>query len=143
MADGIDQRQRAAPAAAEDMHFAGDIERGAQCVDVIDEIVGRVVDERDLGTRAGNGRLALAAAALVEQDHAIARGIEEAGHDRRAGTARSTMQEHDGLARRIAIFLPVQPVIGIAIDLQQPALARVGGRIFPFVGDCAGGLEPG
>ena len=55
-------------------------------------------------------RAAAAAAALVEQEDAVARRVEEAPRLRVAARARPAVQEHDRLALGIAAFLPVDLV---------------------------------
>jgi hypothetical protein len=50
------------------------------------------------------------AAALVEQQHAVLRGVEEAPVFRRAAAARAAVQEHRGFAVRVSAHLPVDLV---------------------------------
>src|SRR3546814_16333301 len=79
---------------------------------------GGVFRERHRRACGSDIGLALPAAALVEQDDAVARGIEEARHRGRASPAGAAVEEHHRLARRIAIFLPIDAVRGVAVDLE-------------------------
>ena len=83
-----------------------DVQRIAQPVDVVDQVRRIIVSQRRGGASGGDIGLALAAAALVEQDDAIARRIEKARHLGRAGAARPAVKNHHRLAARGAIFLP-------------------------------------
>src|SRR3546814_10065680 len=94
MRDSIGHGERAAPAAAEDVHRTRDLQLIAQFFDVADQVGGRVPGERHRGARRGDIGLALAAAALVEQDDAVSRRIEEARHRGRASPAGARSEEH-------------------------------------------------
>jgi hypothetical protein len=72
-------------------------------------------------------RPAAAAAALVEEDDAIACGIEEPACACVAAGARAAVQEDRRLARRIAAFLPVDLVT--VADGQMPVAVRLDGRM--------------
>src|SRR3546814_10946571 len=102
---------------------------------------GRVPGERHRGARRGDIGLALAAAALVEQDDAVSRRIEEARHRGRASPAGAAVEEHHRLARRIAIFLPIDAVRGIAVDLEPAEVQARRLRIDPVVADLASRLQ--
>src|SRR3546814_959476 len=93
MRDSIGHGERAAPAAAEDVHRTRDLQLIAQFFDVADQVGGRVPGERHRGARRGDIGLALAAAALVEQDDAVSRRIEEARHRGRASPAGAAVEE--------------------------------------------------
>jgi len=123
------------------MHRTLDVERIPQPVDVLHQVVRGVAGERHGRACIGDGRLTQAAAALVEQDDAVAGRIEEAGHDGRAGRARPAMQHHHRLARRVAIFFPIELVSRLLLDRQQVATAGLRLRIAPLIGDLAGGLQ--
>ena len=116
---GVGERERRAPGAAEHQP-ALDAEVLAQLLDVGDQVPGRVVLEARV-------RPAAAAAALVEQDDAIARGIEEPARARVAAGAGAAVQEDRRLAVGIAAFLPVD-LVAVADD-QMPLAARLDGRI--------------
>jgi hypothetical protein len=75
----------------------------AQFFHVGDQVPGRVVLETCM-------RPAAAAAALVEEDDAIARGIEKPACARIAARAGTAVQENRGPALGIAAFLPVDLV---------------------------------
>ena len=77
-----------------------DTHHGAQALDVRDQMPGRVVLEAGMGLRA-------AAAALIEQQHAILLRIEQPAMLGRAAGARTAMQEDGGLALGIAAHLPI------------------------------------
>ena len=63
------------------------------------------------------------AAALVEEEHVVARRIEELPMDRADPAARSAMQEDRRLSLRIAADLPIDAV-AIA-DVEHARLARL------------------
>jgi hypothetical protein len=92
----------------------------AQSLQIGDQVPGRVV----LETRM---RPAAAAAALVEEDDAIACGIEEPARACVAAGARATVQENRRLARGIAAFLPIELVT--VADRQMTLAARLDRRI--------------
>ncbi len=72
-------------------------------------------------------RPAAAAATLVEENDAIARGVEKPARARVAARAGTTVQENRRLARGIPAFLPVDLVT--VADGQMPLAARLDGRI--------------
>jgi hypothetical protein len=97
-----------------------DAEVLAQPFHVGDQVPGRVL----LETRM---RPAAAAAALVEEDDAIACGIEKPPRTRIAAGAWAAVQENRRLARGIAAFFPVD-LVAVA-DGQMPVAARLDGWI--------------
>ncbi len=101
-ASGVGDAEGAAPRAAEHLP-AVDAEVLAQALDVGDEVPGGVVVER-------GERLALAAAALVEQDDAVARRVEEAPVLGVGAAAGPAVQEHHRLAGAVARLLEVEVV---------------------------------
>src|SRR5690606_13999853 len=109
---GVGERERATPRAAEHLP-ALDPELLPERLDVRDEVPGRVVDERGVGT-------ALAAAALVEQNDAVARGVEEAALPRARAAARSTVEEHDGLSIRVPGLFEIDRVLGRDVEVPRP-----------------------
>ena len=100
---GVGQRQRRAPRAAEHQPLVGAHDFGAQALDVGHQVPGGVVVQAGVRRRA-------AAAALVEQQHVVALGIEELPMHRRAAAAGAAVQEHGGLALRVAAEFPVDLV---------------------------------
>jgi len=92
----------------------------AQPLQIGDQVPGGVL----LETRM---RPAAAAAALIEQDDAIARGVEKSARARVAAGARAAVQENRWLARGIAAFLPVEFVT--VADGQMTLAARLDRRI--------------
>src|SRR3954466_5277088 len=84
----------------------------AQGLDVGDEVPGGVVDQAAV-------RLALAAAALIEQDDAVFARVEEAPHAGLGAAAGAAVQEHDRLPLRIAGFLPIN-----TMDVRNPEHTR-------------------
>ena len=115
----VGEGERAAPAPAEHQP-ALDAEVLAQPLDVGHEVPGRVLAQ--LGVRR-----ALAAAALVEEHDAPARGIEVAAVVGLDAAARAAVQE-DGLpARGVADLLVVERVE--RRDLEEAALERLDRRI--------------
>jgi hypothetical protein len=100
--DGVGQGQGRTPRAAEHGPFL-DAQVLAQALDVLDQAPGGVVVQAGVRTRA-------AAAALIEQRHAPFGRIEEPPHGRIDRAARAAVQDHAGLAPRIAAFLVVDLV---------------------------------
>ena len=143
VSNAVSHRQRAAPAAAEDVHPAADAERVAQPIDVLDQVRGRVVGQRRGRAVGGDRRAALPAAALIEQDHAVARRVEIARHYGAARAAGPAVQHDDGFARRVAIFLPVKVMVRRMGHLQQPLASRVRRGIAPFIANLAAVLKRG
>ncbi len=121
--DRVYQGQGGAPGAAENVHFSSDAERGAQRVDVGDQIVGCVLlqPRAPVSDHAGP---ALAATALVKQDHAKSSRIKQARKRRGRSGAGPAMQQDHRLARLGAMFFPVDRVIWLDIDLQQTRCPR-------------------
>jgi hypothetical protein len=76
--DGIRQREGAAPAAAEHVHLAVDVQLMAQGRNIVDQVLGRIVGQRRscVIIFARTGR-ALAATAVVEQDDAVPLRVDE------------------------------------------------------------------
>ncbi len=93
--------------------------------------------------------LALAAAALVEQDDAIVAGVEEAAVLRVGAAAGAAVEEHDWFAGGVAGLLEVEVVLGvdgeasevIGLDRRIEGAERVGGAVRDGVGGaCDHGL---
>jgi hypothetical protein len=82
------------------------------------------------------------ASALVEQDDAIAPGVEESRHRGRTCAAGTAVKEHHRLTRWIAIFFPIDAVRRIAIDLEPAEVQRRRLRIDPAIADLARRLQP-
>jgi hypothetical protein len=76
---------------------------GAQPLDVVDQMPGRVRLERGIGSRA-------AAAALVEKQDVVARRIELAAMIGIAAAAGAAMEEDCGLSARRPAPLPIELV---------------------------------
>jgi hypothetical protein len=118
----IRQAERAAPRATEHLP-ALDAEVRAQLLDVAHQMPGGVFLQ-------ARERRAAAAAALIEQHDAIARGIKEAPLLGLRAAARSAVQEHDRLALGVAALLEVelvqrrdgQPPTTIGFDLRVQGL---------------------
>ena len=130
MSHGVGEGQGRAPAAAEH----GPLLRArlsAQALDVLHQRPGVVVGQHRVGARA-------AAAALVEQHHAPALGVEEAAHGGVDRAARAAVQDHARLAVGPAALLVVdlvrgaggQPAEGEGLRLRVEGAARrrLGGR---------------
>jgi hypothetical protein len=92
----------------------------AQPLQIGDQVPGRVVLETRMGPAA-------AAATLVEEDDAIARGVEKPARARVAARTGTAVQENRRLARGIAAFLPVDLVT--VADGQMTLAARLDGGI--------------
>jgi hypothetical protein len=94
----------------------------AKPLDVGDKIPGRVVLEARMGAAA-------AAAALVKEEDAVARGIEEPPRPGIAARARAAVQENDRLALRVAAFLPVNLVAVADGEMPLVDAARSAGSV--------------
>ena len=135
----IGQRQRRSPGTAEHQP-ALDRQMFPQPLDIRDQVRGGVVAQLRPGNRA-------AGAALIEQDDAVAVGIEEPTVDRGASRARTAMQEDDGNAVRIAALLPVHRMDGVepqhaaAIRFDRRKELPFGHRV-PRVGDQSSRCRP-
>ena len=126
----VGERQRRTPRTAEQLP-ALDAEVEAQCLHVLDEVPGGVVDQACMGA-------ALAAAALVEQHDAVACRVEEPSLARIGAAARATVQEHHRLAGRVAALFPIdlvqigdaQPAAAVGFDrwIQVAAHGRITSR---------------
>ena len=120
----IGQRQRRPPRAAEHLP-AVDLQVLAHALDVGNEMPGRVVGQFGMRRRAP-------ASALVEQDDAVTRRIEEAPRLRVAACPRSAMQEHHRLAFRVAALFVVDPmqvgnleetrIVGLDVGIERAPL---------------------
>ena len=99
---GVGERQSAAPGSAE-YEPTFDAEMLAQPLDVGDQVPGRVFDQ-------ARARAAAAAAALIEHHDAIMMRIEELPGALVGTRTGAAMQEHGGLAGRIAAFLVINLV---------------------------------
>ena len=106
---GIGERKGAAPGAAEHQPLL-DAHQGAQALDVGDQVPGGVVVEAGMRTRA-------AAAALVEQQHAILVWIEQPAMLGRAAGARAAMQEDRRLALGVAADFPIDLVAIAGVEM--------------------------
>ncbi len=125
----VGESQRGAPRSAE-YEPPLDSEMLAQFLHVFDEMPRGVVHEAGVGP-------ALAAATLVEQDDAIALGIEEAAHLGIGAAAGTAVNKHGRLAPRIAALLVVDLVdfrdsqeagaIGLYGWIERAQLLRSGG----------------
>src|SRR5690606_16930585 len=124
---GISQRERRAPRATEQLPPL-DAQMLPEALHVGDQIPGRIVLERRMRDRAP-------AAALIEQNDAIAGGIVIAPHRGVAAATRSAMHEKCRLAMRVSALLEVdlvasryrQATLGIRLDGWVEALA-IGSR---------------
>ncbi len=123
---GVRQRERAAPRSAEHQP-ALDAEVLTQRLDVRDQMPSRVVDQRCM-------RLALAAAALIEEHDAVALRVEEAALLGTGTTAGAAVQEHHRFAAGVARLLEVQGMFGgylevagsVGLDLRVKGAPRHG-----------------
>src|SRR4029077_16451824 len=124
---GIGKRKRRAPGAAKHLP-ALDVEELAELLDVVNEMPGGVfVDARM--------RRGAPAAPLVEQHDAVTRRIVIAAHHGGGASAGAAMQQHGGLAVRIAAFLEVKLMQrgnlessrAVGDDLGEEAQALPGG----------------
>ena len=115
----VGEGEGAAPGAAEDLPGV-DRQRRPQPLDVLDQFLGRVLLDRRV-------RRALAGAALVEEDDAVPRRVEEAPI-RRVDTSAGPAVEEDGrLACRVADLFVVELVqVG---DAETAAPKRLDRRI--------------
>ena len=121
---GVGQRERRSPAAAEHLPPV-DAQVRSYALDVGDQVPRRVLSDLRVGP-------ALAAAALVEQDDAVALGIEEAPVARVGAVARPAVQKDHRLAARVAAHLPVDAVeVG---HLEEAGVVRLRDRIQPADG---------
>src|SRR6185295_7937335 len=116
---GISERQRRAPRAAKDKP-ALDAEERPKPLDVGDEMPGRVGLELGMRPR-------FSAAALVEEENVVARGIEELPMDRTDPAAGPAMQKDRRLALRIAAHLPIDAMA--TANVEHARLARLDRRI--------------
>ena len=122
----IGERQRRAPGAAEDLPTI-DADLAAQLLHVVDEMPGRILVQAGVRRRAS-------AAALVEQDDAVARRVVIAAHGRIAATAGSAMHDEHGFAVALAALLVIeimaarnsQPAVAVGLDrgIKAEAVAR-------------------
>ncbi|MPL60841.1 hypothetical protein SDC9_06403 [bioreactor metagenome] len=99
---GVKQRQRRAPAAAED-DPAAQPEREADLLHVGDQIPAGVPCHRGMRARQ-------TAAALVEKNHPIMRRIKEPPHRRAASAPRPAMAHHHRAPLRMARLLDIDPM---------------------------------
>jgi hypothetical protein len=76
MRDGVGQGEGAAPAAAKNVHLAVDVQLVAQRRHVVDQVLGRIVDQRRCCVIIARTGRALAATALVEKHDAVSLRIE-------------------------------------------------------------------
>ena len=126
----IGQRQRAAPGAAEHQP-ALDTQQDAQPLDVGDQVPGRVVVQRSMGARA-------AAAALVKQQHAVARRVKQPPVIGRATRAGPAMQKNRRPALRVAAQFPVHQMA--VAGVEDAGAKRRDGRVqIPGGGGNGGG----
>src|SRR5580658_192714 len=118
---GIGERKSRTPGPAEYLPPL-DAEVLTDFLDVADQVPCGVVLQ-------GRVRRAFAAAALIEVDNAVLRGMKKAPLLGLGAAAWSPMQEHDRLAGRIAAFLKVDFVDGG--NSEQPRVVRFYRRIEP------------
>jgi len=116
MRDGVSQGERAAPAAAEDVHLAMDIQLPSQPQHVADKMLGRIVGKGCRSVVVACAGRTLAAAALVEKDDPVSVGIEKVSKRLVAARARPSMHEHDRLAVFRTILFPINPVKRVLLD---------------------------
>jgi hypothetical protein len=77
---------------------------------------GRVVSECRSGIVVACAGCAFAAAALVEKNDPVSRGVEKVGVKLVASRARSAVQEHHRLAVLRTVFFPINPVKRVLLD---------------------------
>ena len=123
--DGIDQGKGRAPAAAE-TDPAVDLQFLADHLDVGHEVPCGVLDHAGMRARP-------AAAALIEQDHAVNGGVKIAAHRRAAAATGAAVQNHDGHPLGIAALLDIDAVPIAHVD--HALIERVDRRVKKF--NCA------
>jgi hypothetical protein len=79
MRNRVGQGESAAPAAAENMHFAVDVQLVAQRGHIIDQVMGRIIRERRRWVVVARTGCALAATTLVEKNDAVPLRIKKSG----------------------------------------------------------------
>src|SRR5258707_15396696 len=104
----VGEGERRSPRAAEDHPFV-DLEVCAQALEVRDEVLGGVLLEAAQRRRAPR-------AALVEQDDAIERGVEELAVRGRCAWAGPAVQENHGHAVGSARLLVVHAMRGMEVQ---------------------------
>ena len=98
MGDRVREREGAPPAAAEDLPGL-DAEHAPHLLEVLDEVTRGVLLELREGRR-------LAAAALVDEDDAVARRVEVARVHRCRASTGPAVHEERGLAQWVAVLVP-------------------------------------
>lgn len=121
---GVREDERRAPGTAV-QEPAFDPETGAQPLHVRDEMAGGVVAQ--VGGGVARVRGAASAVALVEEDDAVALGVEEPPGARAAAGARTAVDDERGLALGIAADLPVDEVA--VADVEHAVVVRLDGRV--------------
>src|SRR5262249_53857352 len=112
MRDGVGKSKGAAPAAAKNVHLAVDVQLVAQRRHVVDQVLGRIVGQRRCCVIIARTGRALTATALVEKHDAVSLRIEDGGGRRGAAWTRPAMDDDDRLARKRAVLLPIDPMLG-------------------------------
>jgi hypothetical protein len=120
---GVGQGQRHAPGVAPHQP-PFDAEMRAQALEVADQVRRRVGRHGREGLRAGD---AATGAPLVEQDDAVAVGVEVPAVAGRAARAGAAVQDDGRLALRVAADLPVEAVA--VPDVQQALRVRLERRV--------------
>jgi hypothetical protein len=117
---GISQRQRRPPRAA-DHQPTGDAELTPDAFDIGDQMVGGV-------RLQAIGRLTPPGPALIEQDRAEARGVEQFALPRAAAAARAAMQEQRRDAVGAPDFLDIDFMTVADVEPADMKRGAVGGR---------------
>src|SRR4051794_32083138 len=119
MRDGVSQGECAAPAAAENVHLAVDMQLLPQAQYVADQMLGRIVGKGCRCVIVAGTRRTLAAAALVEKNDPVSIRVEKASERLVRARSRPAVHEHDRLSVCRAVFFPINLILWILLHNQM------------------------
>src|SRR4051794_34379194 len=119
MRDGVSQGECAAPATAENVHLAVDMQLLPQAQYVADQMLGRIVGKGCRCVIVPCAGRTLAAAALIEKNDPVSVGIEKASKRLVRARSRPAVHKHDRFAVCRAVFFPINLVLWILLNNQM------------------------